>query len=160
MLLNLEQDCIPMKCVFLLSEELKTNAKRISLTQELTLNQLKPQMGLKGKYGLFGSPDWWKNIKQRKMPLLFLSGVICDAYIAGQDNFSMNNTIDLKLSDGSICTAGIYVNNKDDVILFRIGYRAAIVYALDELKLQPTVDGGVNFSKIALEMAVSLQPVE
>lgn len=160
MLLSLEQADIPMKQVFQLSEELKKNPERVTLTQALTLNQSRPNMGLKGTYGLFGSQEWWDSIEQRKMPLLFLSGIIKDAYVAGQDPSEINNTIDLMLDNGSVCEVGIYVNDELDIKLFRVGYRADIVYALDEMKKQPDVDGGINHSKTALEMAVSLQPVE
>ncbi len=160
MLLNLDQVDVPMKLVYLLSRELKANPQRVELTQALTLDQSRPNMGLKGTYGLFGSQEWWDSIEQRKMPVLFLSGVIKDAYVAGQDPSEINNTIDLMLDDGSVCEVGIYVNDEHDISLFRVGCRADIVYALDEMKEQPDVDGGINRSKTALEMAVSLQPVE
>jgi hypothetical protein len=55
--------------------------------------------------------------------------------------------------------AGIYVNDAEDVKLFRVGARVDVLYALDELKQQPAREGGINYSRIALEMAVSLMPV-
>ncbi|WP_235862404.1 hypothetical protein [Pseudomonas kilonensis] len=67
--------------------------------------------------------------------------------------------LDLELKDGSVRAVGIYVNDREDARLFRPGYKASVVYALDELKQQPASDGGVNYSKVALEMAVSLQSV-
>lgn len=91
------------------------------------------------------------------MPLLYLSGVVQRAYVAGQDPSDSNNTIDLKLNDGAVQTVGIYVNKKTDAGLFRPGCRVGIVYALDELKQQPAADGGINYAKIALEMAVSVE---
>ena len=159
MLLRLDDAGLPMKLVFQLSDELKINPQRVALTQALTQNASKPYMGLKGTHGLFGSLAWWESIFQGRMPLLSISGIIQRAYVAGQDERGMNNTIDLMLDDGSVRTVGIYVNDKDDIRLFRHGFRADIVYALDELKQQPAPDGGVNYSKVALEMAVSLQPV-
>lgn len=159
MLLDLNSTGYLMKNVYLLSEELKLDTQQVALTQALTLNKSRPQMGLKGTHGLFGSDEWWENIGQKKMPLEFFSGVITRAYIAGQDESGMNNTIELLLDDGSIRTLGIYVNIPEDALLFQIGHRADIVYVLDELKLQPAPDGGDNYSKIALEMAVSLTPV-
>jgi hypothetical protein len=39
---------------------------------------------------------------------------------------------------------------------FKVGRRAEIVRALDELKDQPADDGGVNYAEITLEMAVSI----
>jgi hypothetical protein len=37
-----------------------------------------------------------------------------------------------------------------------VGRQVELVYALDELKDQPAVDGGINRARIALEMAVSV----
>ena len=131
----------------------------LRLKNQLTLNTSKPMLGLKGKHGLFGSPEWWASIEQRKMPLLFVSGIIRRAYVAGQDGGNENNGIELLLEDGSVRDVGIYVNNKADIPLFRVGCQVELVYALDEMKEQPAQDGSVNYVKVALEMAVSLEPV-
>lgn len=148
-----------MKRVYRLSDELENDPKQIALAQALTLNSSKPLLGLKGTHGLFGGPEWWASIEQRKMPLLFVSGIIRRVYVAGQDGGDENNGIDLLLEDGSVRDVGIYVNDKADIPLFRVGCRAELVYVLDELKKQPAPDGGINYSKIALEMAVSLETV-
>lgn len=160
MILSSEVQGGEMRCVYLLSEELRLDPNQVALTQALTLNQARPQMGLKGTHGLFGSSEWWAGIQEGRMPLLQLSGVVTRAYMAGQDESGLNNTIDLLQDDGSEHAVGIYVNNPEDANLFQVRHRAEIVYALDELKLQPAKDGGVNYSKIALEMTVSVQPVE
>ncbi|WP_232776919.1 hypothetical protein [Rahnella sp. AA] len=145
-----------MKLVYQLTEALKIDPEQIVLAQALTLNALKPRLGLKGSLGLFGSQKWWASINQKKMPLLHISGEISRAYCSGQSESGLNNTIDVVLEDGSKSTIGIYTNNKSDVQLFKIGCKIDIVYALDELKQQPALDGGVNYSKIALEMAISI----
>ncbi|GGY25100.1 hypothetical protein [Paludibacterium paludis] len=159
MLLNLEKSGVPMKRIYLLSEELKNDPEQIALAQALTMNTSRPTLGLKGTYGLFGSHEWWENIEQHKIPLLFVSGIVLRVYIAGQDGYE-NNTVDLLMEDGSVRDAGIYVNDNRDIPLVRVGCRVELVYVLDELKKQPAPNGGVNYSKIALEMAVSSQPVE
>jgi len=156
MLLRLEDFGVPMKLVFRFEDRLRDDPMQIQLAQALTLNPSKPRMGLRGVHGLFGSPEWWTSIREGRMPLLYRSGVVLRAYVAGQDESTSNNTIDLKLDDESVHMTGIYVNNKNDSVLFRPGCQAAIVYALDELKQQPAADGCVNYAKIALEMAVSV----
>ena len=158
-LLNLDNTDVPMKLVYLLSEELKANPEQIALTQALTLDDSRPMMGLKGSNGLFGSQEWWESIEQGKMPLLYISGIITRTYVAGQDSSEFNNTIDLLLDDGSIEAVGIYTNQEQDTNLFKVGHLASIVYALDEMKAQPSINGEINYSKTALEMAVSLESV-
>jgi hypothetical protein len=160
MLLRLDSAGVPMKRVYLHSEELKTHPERVAKAQALTLNSAKPLLGLKGTYGLYGSPEWWANIEERRMPLLFVSGVIRHMYFAGQDGPKEKNSFELLLENGSTRNEGIYANDKADIPLFRPGCRVEIVYALDEMKDQPAPDGGINYSEIPLEMAVSLQPVE
>lgn len=128
----------------------------MALTQALTLDAARPIMGLKGTHGLFGSAQWWDSIHQSRMPLKFVSGVILRTYFAGQDTPGLPNKAELRLRDGSVVDAGIYVNDDEDVSLFKPGRRVRVVYALDELKKQPAAEGGVNYLTTALEMAVSL----
>lgn len=160
MLLKLENSKVPMKMVYLLSEKLKVNPEYASLTQALTLDSTKPYVGLNGTNGLFGTKEWWDSIEQGRIPLLFISGVIKRTYVAGQDPSNFNNTVDLLLEDGTIQSVGIYTNKKEDSKLFKIGYNASIVYALDELKPQAMLNFGQKYNQIALEMAVSLEPIE
>ncbi|SCC25333.1 hypothetical protein GA0061080_105623, partial [Gilliamella intestini] len=101
MLLKLENSKVPMKMVYLLSEKLKKNPEKAALTQALTLDKTKPKMGLKGTNGLFGTKEWWNSIEQGRIPLLFISGIIKKAYVAGQDPSNFNNTVDLLLEDGT-----------------------------------------------------------
>jgi hypothetical protein len=155
MLLNLDSAPVSMKRVYLLSEELKHDPQRVQLAQQLTLDASRPLMGLKGTHGLFASEVWWDSIKEKKIPLEFISGVIKRAYIAGQDEDGVNNTVDLVKEDGAVVSVGIYTNNIKDVELFKPGSTVSVVYAFDELKRQPARDGGINYSKVALEMAVS-----
>ncbi|RDZ27238.1 hypothetical protein [Lysobacter silvisoli] len=158
MLLDLDRLGFPMKRVFSLSSELESDPERVALTQTLTKDESRPFMGLKGTHGLFGSPEWWSNIELRNMPLLFVSGQISRAYVVSQDSCDANDTIDLIAHDGSIRSVGIYTNDERDVALFREGFWVEMVYALDELKSQPARDGGVAYSRVALEVAISLHP--
>jgi hypothetical protein len=160
MFLDLEKIKFPMKKVFSLSQELSTDPERIALAQALTKDESRPFIGLKGNFGLFGSKEWWASIDEQRIPLLFVSGKIKEAYVAGQDQSATNNTIDLVTPDGRIVSVGIYVNDDEDVPLFREGSWVEMVYALDELKMQPASDGGTNYSKVALEVAVSLEPIK
>jgi len=159
MFLNLDQAGVPMKLVYLHSEELKNNPERVAKAQALTLNSAKPLLGLKGTHGLYGSPEWWASIEQRPMPLLFVSGVIRRMYFAGQDEPGENNSLELLLEDGSTHDLSIYANDEADIPLFRLGCRVDIVYVLDEMKKQPAPDGGINYLELPLEIAVSLEPV-
>jgi len=141
--------------VYSLRKDIHENPARVALTQRLTLDAKRPGIGLRGAHGLFASPEWWKSVEEGRIPLLRISGVIRDVYMAGQDEFGENNTVDVEGMDGTVRSVGIYVNIRQDVSLFQAGKMVWIVYAQDELKAQPGPDGGINYSKIALEMAVS-----
>lgn len=148
-----------MKLVYTLAEELKADPETVALTHALTQDKSRPYMGLKGTFGLYGSPEWWDNIEQGKMPLLRMSGIIKGTHVWGQDETEAN-TVSLELADGSIHYEGMYVNDEGDISLYQVGSRVEIVYALDELKKQPAPDGGVNYLHIPLEVAVSLRPIQ
>lgn len=160
MLIDIDRKKYPMKLVYSLSEHLEKNPRMVALAQNLTLDKSRPLMGLRGACGLFASTEWWSNINQGKLLLRRFSGIIVDSYVSGQDSSLYNNTIDLLSEDGVLHSCGIYVNDPADADLFKVDRSAEIVYALDELKLQPAEDGGINYLEIALEMAVSLAPVE
>lgn len=160
MLLKLENSKIPMKLVYFLSEELKNKPEQIVLTQSLTLDKSRPNIGLKGTNGLFGSQEWWNSINQGKMPLLYVSGVITRTFVAGQDPSPVDNAFSLLLDDGSKVEESIYdYIKKEDKKLFQKGSRVEIIYANDELKRKNS-NGEKAYLDIVLEMAVSLEPVE
>ena len=144
-----------MKRVYLLSEDLRADPRRVELARALTQNPSKPRLGLEGVHGLFASDEWWNSINTREMPLRFVSGTVVEVYEAGQDRTGVNNTVALKLDDGSLTSVGIYTNSPKDIGMFQTGSKVSIVYAQDRLKDQPAYDGGVNYAEVALEMLVS-----
>lgn len=149
-----------MKTVFSLRRELESDPERVSLTQALTLDPSRPLIGLRGRNGLFASPEWWESISNGVMPLLRVKGRIVAAYAVSQDDDSLNDTIDVLGEDQEISSVGIYVNEEADIELFKPGAWIEMVYALDELKSQPAADGGVNYSRVALEVAISNGPAD
>jgi hypothetical protein len=157
-MIDLEEAAVPMKRVYLLSEELRVDRKQVELTRKLTLDKSRPHMGLKGSFGLFASEIWWDNINRRKMPLRLLRGPVARVYEAGQDQEGINNTVDLSLENGTVIPVGIYVNDPVDIDLFKVGSWVVIVYALDELK-DPSTNLGDKHAQVSLEMAVSLERV-
>jgi len=154
-LLEREPSVPPMKRVYMLSEKLKADPRHVEVVRALTQNRSKPRLGLKGVHGLFASDEWWDSINTRKMPLRFISGIVAEVYEAGQDRTGVNNTVTVKLDDGSVTSVGIYANDPKDIGLFQTGHKISIVYALDTLKDQPGHDGEVNCAEVALEMLVS-----
>jgi hypothetical protein len=139
--------------VYTLTAELESDPRQVKLAQALTLNPDKPHMGLKGTYGLFGSPEWWNSINLRRMPLRFISGTIVEVYEAGQDSKTgLNSDMVLDLSTGGRESFGIYTNNKKQVKLFTPGATVLMVDALDEYKRPAR---GFPDSGITLEVAIS-----
>jgi hypothetical protein len=159
-LLELNSPLPGMKRVYTLTEELESDPKQVELTRALTLNTGKPQLGLKGTHGLFATEEWWNSINTRTMPLRFVSGFVVEAYEAGQDHEGVNNTVDVKLSDGGTEAVGIYTTRSEDISLFQPSRAVSIVYALDLLKRQSGANGGPNYCEIALEMLVSTESLE
>ncbi len=143
-----------IQLVYQLAEDLKGNPEYVNEIQSLTKDKSK-MFGLKGTYGLFGSDIWWDNIQNGVLPTRQISGVITDLFAAGQDSNIQPNAFDLLLDNGSTCTESIYVNNLDNYGLFKLGSRIHIIYVLDELKIQPSPSGGINYTETVMEVAIS-----
>ena len=160
MLLHLDNAEVSMRLVYQLAEDLKTDQERVAMTQALTLDSSRPEMGLNGTYGLFASPQWWNSISDGSMPLTRVSGVIQRVFIAGQDAEPEDIAFELQTEDGSRRVESCYVNDRDDMRFFQVNHRVDIVYAMDELKCRTNPGGKLNVSEIVLEMAVSETPAK
>jgi len=75
MLMDWERSDVPMKLVYSLAEELRADPERLRRAQEGASDPAKC-WGYKMTYGLFGSDEWWENIKNGVIPTWQLSGVI------------------------------------------------------------------------------------
>ncbi|OWQ47542.1 hypothetical protein CDL60_08950 [Roseateles noduli] len=146
-----------MRVVYSLAIDLAANPERVAKTQALTMNADKPLLGLRGAHGLFASPEWWSNIDSGSIRSETLYGTIEGLHFAGQDARwgDQVNTFSMRLADGTLINEGIVVNEKSYRRLFRVGTEMRIRYALEELKRQPATEGGVNYIKILLEIAVN-----
>ncbi|WP_217916733.1 hypothetical protein [Janthinobacterium sp. BJB401] len=148
-----------MKPVYTLAEALAKDPSRVAKTQSLTRDSSRPYMGLKGGHGLFASEAWWESIEARRLQTQIVTGSIERTYFAGQDSRRGDqvDSFTLRLADGSTVDDSIYTNHKQDTRLFVPGAMVTMVYVLDELKAQPAVDGGVNYARTVLEVAISVR---
>jgi hypothetical protein len=144
-----------MKSVYQLSKDLHLDPEQVADAQALTLDRSRPNTGLKGTLGLFGSAEWWANISAGVMPVRRIAGSIERTYVAGQDKSSVPNTFDMLTTSGEMRMEGIYTNSPEDIALYRPGRKVEVVYVLDELK-GALPNGGVRYSEIVLEVSVEL----
>ncbi len=156
----LELNCArpPIKLVYQLKNELQANPNVLQEIHALTLNKEKPSSGLSGKFGLYGTAEWWNNLKNRSMPTEYVSGIIVRLCRSGQDSGELDDSIVLKLSNGQELLESIYHDVEEDFRLFVVGARVDIFYALDPLKYQPSPQTRVNAVREIVEMAVSTKP--
>lgn len=125
-----------MSLVYRLNVELRRDPERVRQTQELTLDDNRPRLGLKGTHGLFGSTEWWGNIENHLLQTRTVNGEIEDIRWAGQDarpGDAINSFLYLD-ENGDAQSEGIYVNSATDIKKFKPGVRFAMVYVIDELK--------------------------
>lgn len=142
-----------MPVVYRLSVELSREPELVSLAQATTLDAGRPLIGLKGSLGLYGSQEWWDNIRTGVMPQKRRSGIIQRRYRTGMDSGTIPNTFEMVCDDGEICEEGIYANSSHDEALFQPGKRVEILYVFDELKV-PSRDGGPQYSDIVVEVSI------
>lgn len=146
-----------MKVVYDLSSALAANPERVTKAQAMTLNNDKPFLGLRGVHGLFASSDWWSNLAKGLIATEVRTGTIERLFFAGQDARWGDevNSFSMRADDGSVVDESIVVNDKAHRRLFHVGARIQLRYALDELKMQPAYNAGVNYARVLLEVAVS-----
>ncbi len=146
-----------MKKIYDLSVMLEENPEYAKKIQALTLNEAKPFLGLKGVFGLFGSTQWWDNIKNKVTPQEEIEGVITKIYRTGQDNTEQYNTIEILCDNKKTAIEGMYANKKSDKALYKPGAKIKIKYIIEPLKDQPASDGSQNNIKTVLEVYLSTQ---
>lgn len=157
MFLRLDEADVPMKLVYQLEEDLKRDPERVQRTQALTLNASRPRMGLSGRLGLYGSPEWWTNIQHGVIKQEMVSGLITRVYTSGWGEDEIN-AFSFVTPHEEVDHQDIYVINQADAKLFQVGSRVDVLYCYYELKHQPAEDGTTAYLKEVVEMAVSLEP--
>jgi hypothetical protein len=144
------------KLVYELAEDLVAHPEQVVRTQALTLNSAKPQAGLLGADGLYGSKEWWQSIHDGRIEVRIYRGVIRRLYVAGQDaDEDEGKDFEYICEDGNTRTESCVANNSKDLDLYREGASVTLAYALDKLKRQPGPNGETNFAEILLEVAIS-----
>ncbi|NHZ96740.1 hypothetical protein [Massilia sp. CCM 8734] len=157
MFLRLDEADVPMKLVYQLKEDLRRDPERVQQTQALTLNASRPCMGLSGRLGLYGSPEWWANIQNGVIRQEIVSGLITRVYISGWGEDEIN-AFSFVTPYEEVDHEDIHVINQADANLFQVGSRVDVLYCYYELKHQPAEDGTIVYLKEVVEMAVSLEP--
>ncbi|VEI46911.1 Uncharacterised protein [Actinobacillus equuli] len=66
---------------------------------------------MKGRYGLFGSIEWWQNIENGVIKTSLVQGEIVRLYKAGQDDMDEYNSFDLLLDSGELWSESIYLTD-------------------------------------------------
>lgn len=143
----------PMNIVFRLRDELPRQLEHVRRIRRLTMDASQPDSGLSGRYGLFGSLEWWNNIALGRMPLLRLSGKVERCRVAEADREGVH-VIEIRAVDGSLHAVEVHAADVSSLVVFQTLPVVSVLCGLDELKRQP-VEPKERVAKIALEMAVA-----
>ena len=127
-----------MKTVYDLALALADDPKRVADTQALTQDTSKPLMGLAGKYGLFGSAEWWGNLKSGVIPIVVYEGIIESLQFEGMHNEGRSFT--LRLGDGGTYTYSCMANKKQDLKAYRVGQNVRVTMLSERKKNDETLE--------------------
>ncbi|QQP95120.1 hypothetical protein [Lysobacter enzymogenes] len=142
-----------MKDIYNLATALDGSPDLVRDTQALTLDQSKPGMGLKGTWGLFGSPQWWKSVRTGAIPRKSVSGVVTAVFEAGQDRSGSPNSFTLLTERGEEVSESMYSDTPDAMREFQVGKSVEIEYLFDELK-ERAPDGAPTYLDIVLRVSI------
>lgn len=130
------------KLIFDLKIWLEKNGEdEMRSTHALTLDST-TNSGLSGVYGLYGTSEWWDNIKKGNIETYIVSGVIVD--ISKGNVFVDDNTmitIGLDNNEDEIYEGVVFTNEnfkKEYSHLYSKGNKIVVFYILDELKDKDT----------------------
>ena len=121
-----------MKKIFSLEIEHEDDPSRVEKAQKLSLDSSKPHLGLKGVYGLYGSPEWWENIYSGKVPSKTYEGIIDDIHFTGMHNEAEGFT--LKLDNGGTYSYTCVANRRRNMKHYKVGRRAKVTTFIEVLK--------------------------
>lgn len=143
-----------MRLIYSLRQELAADPQQVADTQALTLDESRP-FGLKGTYGLFGSPEWWGNIEQGIAPAQTLSGQITRIYREGTHNEGQG--FEMALDDGTLYKYSCVANRGQDISAYQVGKRIEVTMMFDPLKSpMPSAAGEPDtHSRVVLTVLVS-----
>ncbi|NHZ67061.1 hypothetical protein [Massilia genomosp. 1] len=158
MFLQLDEAAVPMKLVYQLEEDHKRDPTRVKQTQALSLDASRPSMGLSSRFGLYGSPEWWANLRNGTIKQQIISGEITGLFISREDETEVY-AVSVVTPHEEVDYMEVHVLDQADAGLFQIGSRVDALYAYNELKFQPP-GGSIAYSTSVVEVAVSLDPVE
>lgn len=124
-----------MLVVYRLTDELQRDPEQVRQAAELSLDANRPDVGLRGSRGLFGTQEWWASIECGLIPIETVAGTITQVYRVGQDPGSKPNEMAIARDDGGLLHEGLYANDKQSLQEYRPARRVEIDYALDDLKM-------------------------
>lgn len=111
-------------------------------------------IGLTGTNGLYGSDEWWANIKSGKIPTECIDGKIVKIVEDGQDKSGVPNTVVIRCNDGVERKSPIYLLNNNDAAQFVSGRRLRIVNALEVLKSKEFSLRSDGYHPVTLEIFI------
>ena len=121
-----------MKTIYDLAVSLARDPEQVADAQALTQDKNRPHMGLKGAYGLFGSAEWWSNLKSGKMPTTIYEGEIESLQFEGMHNEGRSFT--LRLTDGGSYTYSCVANEKSDMRTYAVGRKVRVTTYSERMK--------------------------
>ncbi|MBS1801685.1 MAG: hypothetical protein JSS95_17880 [Acidobacteria bacterium] len=109
--------------------QLRFDHRHIELVQRATLTT--KEYGIQQTHGLFGSPEWWDNIRDGKLRLYTVRGVIKSAFMAGHNDWPMCEVLS---DDGALSQWTREMNDAASDSLYRAGTKIEIDYVLQQSK--------------------------
>jgi hypothetical protein len=128
--------------------QLQLNQKFIDQVQKATLTT--KEFGLQPTHGLFGSPEWWENIKAGKLQMHTVRGVIEQVYMGSQNDWPMCEVLS---DDGEKSRWTREVQDFSLDSLYRVGARIEIDYVFQKSKADATWKPGAE-QKNVLEIRI------
>ena len=132
---------------------LKRDSKYIEEVQQATLNT--KNFGIEPTHGLFGSIEWWDNIKSGMLPLQTIRGYITRLYMGSMGDWPEFEMVD----DTKIkSTWSRYANGGDLGKFYAVGRRVELDFVIQNHR-PGSSDGGAG-TRVVLEVRIGAERSE
>ena len=132
--------------------QLRRNQKFIDQVQKATLTT--KEFGIQQTHGLFGSPEWWKNIQTGELKTQVVRGVIHHVYMGSQNDWPMCEVLS---DDGEISKWTREMQDFSSDSLYRLEQKLEIDYVLQKSRPDAPWSAGAE-QKNVLEIRIEEVP--
>ena len=130
---------------------LRKDTQRVEQVQKATLTT--KDFGIQPTHGLFGSPDWWRNIENGELPVQTLRGIISRVYMGSMGDWP---EFQVASEDNGITESFTRMFHKrEQDAAYQVGKKIEVDYVWQKFKKSLRPGASID-TKVILEIRIDI----